>query len=110
MAKISTVKFKGKSGESYDFNVYPMDQSFKAIGGVYVVTRRFKDEDDGFRHKIIYVGETGDLSTRFDNHHKADCFTEHSANCICVHVDDDEDSRLAKEDDLIKLHNPPCND
>jgi hypothetical protein len=109
MAKLSTVTFQGKSGSKYDFDVWPMDQTFKDVGAVYAVTRRYQDGNTD-SHDIIYVGETGDLSTRFDNHHKADCFTEHKANCICTHLDSKESSRLAKEEDLVKKHNPPCND
>jgi hypothetical protein len=110
MAKISTVDFMGKSGKSYGFNVYPFDQQFKAIGAVYIVSRRYMTANGRHSHKVIYVGQTDDLSIRFDDHHKANCFKQNDANCICTHVDDDEDSRLAKEDDLIKLQNPPCND
>ena len=110
VAKISDASFKGKSGEKYRFNVYPMGQAFKAVGAVYAVTRRSKNSSGLYSHEIIYVGETGDLSTRFDDHHKADCFAQHNANCICTHGDEDEESRLAKEDDLIRQQNPPCND
>jgi len=49
-----------------------------------------------------------DLSTRFNDHHQANCFTKNKANCIRIHRDD-EDSRLAKESDLMKRHNPDCN-
>ncbi|MGC2517256.1 MAG: hypothetical protein WA383_22260, partial [Terriglobales bacterium] len=49
------------------------------------------------------VGETGDLSTRFDDHHKADCFAQHNANCICTHGDEDEESRLAKTARLARI-------
>ena len=110
MAKISDATFHGDSGNTYKFEVWPMNQSFNAVGAVYAVTRRYKNANGGYSHKFIYVGETADLSTRFDNHHKADCFVEENANCICTHRDDDEDSRLAKEGDLIAKHNPPCND
>lgn len=110
MAKISTMTLDGKSGEKYIFNVWPMDQAFNNVGAVYAVTRRYKNAEGEYVHAVIYVGETGDLSTRFDNHHKADCFVEHNANCICTHQESDEDSRLAKEDDLIKEIGPPCND
>lgn len=110
MAKVSDATFTGQSGAKYRFNVYPIGQAFKAVGAVYAVTRRYKNSKGGYSHEFIYVGETGDLSTRFDDHHKADCFTRHKANSICTHTDDDEDSRLSKEDDLIKKHNPPCND
>jgi GIY-YIG catalytic domain len=109
MAKISTMTTKGLSGAEYAFGVYPMDQSFKAVGGVYVITRRYQKSGGGYAHDFIYVGETGDFSTRFDDHHKADCFTRHNATCICTLVNDDEDERLSIEDDLIKRHSPPCN-
>jgi hypothetical protein len=110
MAKIGTATAKGKSGKSYEFNVYPIDQAFKGIGAVYVVARQYKNTDGEDAYQAIYVGQTDDLSTRFNNHHKSDCFAKHKANCICTHVDDDEDSRLAKEGDLIKGLDPPCND
>jgi hypothetical protein len=109
LAKISKLKLKGKSGEEYAFSVYPLDQGFKAVGAVYAVTRRHKNKKGEYSHDVIYVGETRNLSERFEDHHKIDCFKEHDANCICVHRDDDSDSRLAKEDDLVKQHNPDCN-
>ena len=109
MARISSVSFLGKSGNKYVFNVYPIGQAFKNLGAVYAVTRRYPNGNT-FSHDIIYIGETGDLSTRFDDHHKADCFTIHNSNCVCTHSENDEDLRLAVEDDLVKLHKPLCND
>lgn len=107
MDKIGTLPLTGKSGTKYSFEVYPMDQDFKPIGGVYAITRRQKLDHT---HDVIYVGQTSDMSTRFDNHHKADCFNENNANCICVHTDDSEASQLRKEKDLIKKYSTPCND
>jgi hypothetical protein len=110
MAKLSTMTTKGLSGNSYNFFVYPIDQSFRDVGAIYIVTRRYQKADkSGFAHEFIYIGETGDLSTRFDDHHKADCFKSHNANCICTLVEEDQDNRLAIEDDLVKRHDPPCN-
>lgn len=110
MARVSTVTFHGKSGAEYLFEVWHLDQTFNEVGAVYAVTRRYLNAEGNYSYYIIYVGETGDLSTRFENHHKADCFTEHKANCICTHRENDEDKRLAVEDDLIRHPNPPCND
>ena len=109
MDKIGTFPLTGKSGTKYSFEVYPMDQDFKAIGGVYAITRRQK-LGNTHTHDVIYVGQTSDLSTRFDNHHKADCFSDNNANCICVHTDGSEASRLGKEEDLLKNYSTPCND
>lgn len=110
MPKITDATFRGQSGARYAFEVYPIEANFNDVGAVYAITRRYKNTQNGFSHQIIYVGQTENLSARFDNHHKAGCFTRRNANCICTHLDDDEDSRLRKEDGLVKRHDPPCND
>jgi hypothetical protein len=109
MPKISAVTIKGKSGNEYAFDVWALDQAFNPVAAVYAVTRRYQNAALTYSHDVIYIGETEDLSTRFNGHHNADCFKKHKANCICTHRDGDSDSRLEKEDDLIQLHNPVCN-
>jgi hypothetical protein len=109
MAKISTVAFEGKSGKKYIFDVWRTDQAFRPIGAIYAVTRRYENTSGSYSHHVIYIGETGDLSTRFGSHHKENCFTEHNVNCICTLVEDDEELRLVQEDDLVRSYNPPCN-
>lgn len=101
---------KGYSGKEYEFDVYPMDQTFREVGGVYVITRRYKNDEGKYKPEFIYVGETGDFSTRFHNHHKAKCFARNDATCICTLMEEDEDRRLAIDDYLITLHTPICND
>ena len=108
MGELSTVMFKGVSGSQYNFRVYTWDTTFKAVGAVYVVTRRYL-QNGRYYYDNIYVGQTGDLSERFDDHHKAFCFRNHRANCICVHVEGNRSHRLAIETDLIRALRPPCN-
>ncbi len=110
MFKLGTLTLKGASGETYAFEVFAYDSEFNALGAVYAITRRTQKNDDNYKHTLMYLGETGDLSTRYDGHHKKDCFVQHSANCACIHLDDDEDSRLTKEADLLANYNPRCND
>ena len=105
----ATLELTGASGRKYAFLVYPWGTTFKQLGGVYAVTRAVPNQTGRETHSIIYVGQTGDLSERFDDHHKAACFSKHSANCICVHVESSEKTRLAIEADLIAAYNPPCN-
>jgi hypothetical protein len=57
----------------------------------------------------LYFGQTGDITSRFEGHHRQECFKRNSANAVGFHVDEDEKSRLAKETDLIRRWNPPCN-
>ena len=111
MAKLGTITFTGASGIEYEFGVYEWDTSFKKdYGAVYFVTKRSRNSKGGHSHTEIYVGQTEDLSTRFDSHHKQDCFDHHSANCICVHGEQNEDTRFRIERDLIDNYHPPCNE
>ena len=111
---MATVTLKGKSGKAYEFEVYGLDSNLNAVAGVYAVTGRrvmiTETAQDSYSHTAIYFGQTSDLDDRFSDHHKADCFKDHGANSLCFHADGDDQSRLAKESDLIEAaYNPPCN-
>jgi hypothetical protein len=106
--KLGIIKFKGASGRFYLFNVYSLDASFNNIGAVYVFSKRAKTKE-GADHDILYIGQTGELADRLDNHEKLDCLKDKGVNCICTHVDSNEDSRFKKEADLIREQKPPCN-
>jgi len=104
MAKIETISLKGCSGKSYDFNVYPSGTSFKDLGAIYFISKR------NGNHSGIYLGITDDLSNRFNNHHKEDCFKKHSANCISILLNSSERDRQIIEKDILCKYNFPCND
>ncbi len=110
MDQIGSIDFKGKSGKSYEFDIYPFDSEWNEDAAVYVVTRRYKNQQEKLTHALIYVGETDNLKERFSNHHKASCFTENNANCLCIHLDTSESSRLEKEADILATRSPKCND
>src|SRR6266478_7548754 len=99
MIKLADLTVEGESGTKYEFEVYPRETVFNHVGAVYLLTKRTKKSDATGTHEFLYVGETADLGTRFDNHHKQDCFDRRGANCICEHRDAGEKSRLAKESD-----------
>jgi hypothetical protein len=108
MAKIATAVFSGKSGNKYNFDVYPFGQAFNAVGAIYIFTTRTVANGAG-SHRFAYIGQTGDLSERFDDHHKAKDIRAQYPNCICIHVENDEDLRCAIESDLIACNKTPCN-
>lgn len=108
MSKYGTVTFTGASGSKYEFDAYPISTEFNSGGAIYFITKRTVSNGKA-SHTRIYVGQTKDISERFDDHHKQDCFDKHGANCICVHGDSNESSRLKKESDLIENYDPPCN-
>jgi len=108
MSHIEDLTLTGKSGTNYTFQMFPLDTQFKALGAVYVITKRTQGSNGG-THSLIYIGQTGDLSTRFDDHHKEDCFKRHGANCIGVLLNESEDRRLEIEMDLLAAYHWPCN-
>lgn len=100
----TTTTLTGDSGEQYEFEVYALDAKLDAGGAVYAVARQ-----KGDRHVPLYFGQTKDVSVRLHGHHKSECFDENEADCLCVHREDDEDSRLKKELDLMIRYHPVCN-
>ena len=73
---------------------------FKAASGVYVILKQ---------QLALYVGQTGDFSSRFRDHHKEAAWTRQGADRMAVLGVSTERERLAIEADLIKAYNPPCN-
>ncbi len=109
MTKIANATFKGAKGE-YSFEVYPANQTFNSVGAVYIFTKRVVGADGKGTHTLLYIGETGDLSARIPAHEKWPCAKRNGVNCICVHRDDGERSRLLKEADLRAGNTTPCNE
>jgi len=100
MAEGSKLTVYGASGIPYEFWVYPWGTELKPEGGDYLVLK-----DNG----ILYVGQTSNLSERFDNHHKRSCFDRNGKTHIGARLEPSEDKRRAIETDLINKYNPPCN-
>ena len=104
MGKVTTISVTGASGRTYAFDVYPWGTKFKQLGAVYLVLK--KNQTD---YSILYIGQTGDLSERFDDHHKASCIRSNGATHIHAHINRTKAARLAEESDLVAKWNPPCN-
>lgn len=109
MAKLADLTLTGRSGKAYQFLVYPLNTTFKALGGIYYFSVRKIRSDGTGNHTALYIGQTSDLSSRFTDHHKEACMDARGVNAISVHLDDDERSRLSKERDLVSAYEPPCN-
>jgi hypothetical protein len=110
MASLGRMTFTGKSGRTYQFKVFPFGTRFRKRSGVYVIGSRTIGVNGSHRIEPIYVGRTEDFSQPFEKHHKAKGFAEEGADCICVQSDTAEESRLAKEQDLVAALHPSCND
>ena len=104
--KAETIDWTGQSGQKYRYWIYPIGTTFTAVPGNYIFAR----ETEPARFRPIYIGETSDLSERFDNHHKMACIKRHAATHIHVHQNDGgQVSRRQEESDLIAKWNPTCN-
>lgn len=95
----------GTSGAQHEFQVFPWGTTFNAVGGLYLVLKRQPVGNYG----LLYVGQTSNLSERFDNHHKQGSFDRHGRTHIAVKGEGGERARLAIESDLVRKYQPPCN-
>ena len=99
----------------YDFEpIEPLDTwNPPPYGGIYAITYIRDPVNNPKTHTILYFGETGNFSKRFDgSHEKHDCWKRNSDGkdlYVSIHRDDSEDSRKAKEKKLIESRKPPCN-
>ena len=109
MGKIADATFKGKTG-TYNFGVYTTDTVFIDVGAVYIFSKRVVGSDGRGTHTFLYIGQTSSLERRIPYHPKWPCAWKGGVNCICVHQDDNANSRIAKEADLLIVNNPPCNE
>jgi len=110
------VTLTGVSGKKYVFNLYTYSDfddvkgAFTPKSALYLFIKLSADQTSYWR---VYLGKTGDLSTRFDSHHKEDCIRKHGANCIGIHSDEkfkNEKVLEEAEKDLLAAYNFPCND
>lgn len=105
------VTFSGKSGESYLFQVWPLDSNFRTVPAVYFITRRAYDNKTFRRasHDSIYIGQTDDLSGALTNSASLERFRKFGANCACIHQSPDEERRNFVVRDLLDAHSTHCN-
>ena len=116
MAKQGTVVVEGGSGKRYEFDVYPWNDLdvprgtvFAPVGAGYLVLRKTDRMLAGYDYEVLYVGQTANLTGRFDEHHKQACFDRNSRTHIGVFQCNTERERLAIEADLLNRYKTVCN-
>jgi len=106
MSKVETITLTGKTGVRYQFEVHNMETIFNPIGAIYAFAKKPYYGDP----IIHYIGMTGNLSERFDSHHKLPSALRAGANCILVHPVFIESARKNTEADLIAYYKPNLNE
>ncbi len=107
MVSEGRINWEGRSGKAYEYHIYPLNEKHDAVPANYLFAR--KTEKGTFTP--IYAGETGDISERFDNHHKMPCIKREVATHLCTHKGSrDKSTRQQEESDIIDRWKPPCND
>ena len=105
-ATTETVNWPGKSGRKYLYWVYKLPLNIRNDPGNYI----FAKEISPGKWTPVYIGETKDLSERFDDHHKMPCIEQNGSTHIHVRVN--KDGQRARRDEVANLiaeWHPPCN-
>ena len=106
MSNTQTIKWDGKSGREYEYQIFPLNTEFKEEPGNYA----FAKETKPGTFRPIYFGQTKNLNQRLENHEKEECAKRNGASHIHVHLNPIESDRLSEEKDLILKWQPVCND
>lgn len=100
MQNLGTVLFRGRSGEQYRFQVWPIGTKFKALAAVCVFSKRIycnRNFSSIASHDCVHIWHTEDLSTL--GYDEADI---QGSNCICVYLAPDARRRVLVERDLTE--------
>ena len=98
--------YGGRTRRQYQFEVRPLHDPQPAIPGCYI----FATKQANDRYALVYIGQTGNLSERFVNHHKWPCIMNHQATHLCVYFTDTTAQAKVIERDLLENYAPSCND
>lgn len=111
-----TLTLTGASGKQYEFQLFSFDdyeeikRYFNEVPALYIFVRLTADK---LRYEeVIYLGETGNVHTRYDNHHRENCIKSRNANCIGFYQEEGfgiEANRKAAEKDLLDANIFHCN-
>ena len=103
----SSVIFRGQSGALYRFHIWPLGTAFKAISGVYVVSKRTSDDrtfSDKGSHRPVMIGQMEDLSALVFSQANLKAFAAAGAEYLCVCAVSDAEERQSIEHDLVEAH------
>jgi len=94
MAKRESISVVGRDGETHTFRAYVWGYEFKRVPAVYIVAERHSRDGGVVDYRVLFVGQTDDLSTEFKSHKHHDALVARNANMIGVLVERDHEKRV----------------
>lgn len=104
---INMIYLKGSSGERYRFYSFKDLSNLKKAGGVYLLTKKNKNESKAC-YEVIYVGETPDMSSLSVEYLSELVPNAVEANCYCIRLEEDDESRSRTYNDLKESYTVDC--
>lgn len=105
---VARTSLRGRSGISYDFEVYLTPARFRDVEAVYVFARFEPYLGDGARYTPLSIGQASELGKEIASHPGWSCLEARGCNCICILPMAAEEKRLAIEADLRAACPAPC--
>ncbi len=114
MSQMGTLEIPDSTGKVYEFLVFPLTETYRPVGGVYVFTKEYIDysySPPKVFHDLLYLGQTGNLANRHNSgrHEKLPCVKRFDVNRLCIYPEESEFHRLRIEKALIQRWRPECN-
>ena len=101
------IKWRGKSGKEYSYEVHPIETSFQPLPSNYIYAKQAEDGS----WIPIYIAQTRDLHQRLEGHVRVDDAIQNGATHIHAHYcSAGRAARCTEERDLILRWQPVCND
>ncbi len=104
---VATCNWPGISGRTYTYGIYKMEGNWNSVSGNYI----FAKETSPGMWKALYVGETGNFSTRLTPNHE-EWSQALQLGATHIHANTNHSGKIARlqqETDLISSLNPPLN-
>jgi hypothetical protein len=106
-ARATSWAWGGQSGRKYQYDIYPLDASFKSLPGLYIYAKQLEDGD----WIPIYISQTRDLHQRLEGHVRMSDAMAAGATSLHAHYSDaGQGVRHTEEKDIIARWQPVCND
>ncbi|MBI3849773.1 MAG: hypothetical protein HY298_05715 [Verrucomicrobia bacterium] len=103
----SKSNWPGQSGKEYEFEIYPLDTTFKPLPGIYIYAEQLAD--GGWAP--IYISQTRGLHQRLEGHvSREDAIAKGATHLHAHYCTAGQGARCTEEQDLIHRWQPVCND